>query len=240
MQIKKYKKDFIYSFTLGAFPTFELLINKPQAVTKVIAHPAFNDMDKLKELCYSKNIFFEVNEKLLAKISDKEVCYAAGVFNKYSDNIDPTAKAHVVLHNPSDMGNIGTIIRTMLAFGFKNLAIISPCADIFNPKTIRASMGAIFKVNICIFNSFEEYESEFCNNRDIYPFMLSSKNNLSLDNCPKTNNYALVFGNEARGLPNNFEKYTSVFIPQSDDVDSLNLAISVALGTFVFSSINGV
>ena len=51
---------------------------------------------------------------------------------------------HVVLVNPGDMGNMGTIIRTMLGFNYSNLAIIKPGVDVFDPRVIRASMGALF------------------------------------------------------------------------------------------------
>ena len=55
------------------------------------------------------------------------------------------------------MGNMGTIIRTCVGFGIKNLAVIEPAVDIFNPKVVRASMGAVFHVNICRYDSFDTY-----------------------------------------------------------------------------------
>ena len=137
------------------------------------------------------------------------------------------------------MGNLGTILRTLLGFGIKDIAIIKPAADIFNPKVIRASMGAMFRMNFCHFNSFQEYINECGEGRDIFPFMLDGKKTLSIADCPKSQKYTLVFGNEAKGLPPEFTQYgTSVFIPQSHEVDSLNLAVSVAVGSFIFTSVN--
>ncbi len=240
MQLKKYKKEFPYSYALGPFPSFELINSKPSTVVCVHASPKFNDLEKLQTLCQKNNIPIFVGDKQLQKISDKENCYVSAVFNKFENNIDFSSKSHVVLHNPSDMGNLGTIIRSMLAFGIKNLAIIEPCADVYNPKVVRSSMGAIFKMNISIFKSFEEYIHCCSPKREFFPFMLTAENDLSLENCPKSSCYSLIFGNEARGLPKDFSQYNSIFIPQTKDVDSLNLAISVALGSFVFSSVNGV
>lgn len=239
MQLKKYKKDFEFSYALGPFPSFELINTMPSNVLEVHASESFNEIEKLKNLCDKNNITFITGEKQLNKISTKEKCYAAAVFKKFDGFLDFDSKAHVLLHNPSDMGNLGTIIRSMLGFGIKNLAIIAPNADVFDPKVVRSSMGAIFKINIAIFQSFESYLNSCTKQRDIFPFMLTGKDDLSLEFCPKSDCYTLVFGNEARGLPKDFEKYESIFIPQSDDVDSLNLAISVALGSFVFTSVNG-
>lgn len=240
MQLKKYKKDFELSYALGPFPSFELINAMPQNVLEVHASESFNEIEKLKSLCAEKNIAFTIGEKQLNKISTKEKCYAAAVFKKFDGYLDFDSKAHVLLHNPSDMGNLGTIIRSMLGFGIKNLAVIAPNADVFDPKVVRSSMGAIFKINIAIFESFESYVNSFTKKREIFPFMLTGSNDLSLELCPKSDCYTLVFGNEARGLPKDFEQYKSIFIPQSNEVDSLNLAISVALGSFVFTSVNGV
>jgi rRNA methylases len=236
-QIKPYKKEASYSYTLGAFPTFELLLSRPGQVKKVLADTGFTDREKLQKLCEEKHIPLEYNNKLISKISDKENCYVAGVFEKYTCKLAAN-KPHIVLVNPSNMGNLGTILRTAVGFGINNIAIILPGADIFHPKTLRSSMGAIFRLNFCQFQSFEEYRRQFVEH-DIYTFMLNGENTLTLQDCPKSKLYALVFGNEATGLDASFlEAGTSIFIPQSQDVDSLNLTIAVGIGTYVFTTIN--
>ena len=55
------------------------------------------------------------------------------------------------------MGNLGTIIRSSLGFGIKNIALIGNNIDYLDPKVIRASMGAIFKMNIVRFETLEDY-----------------------------------------------------------------------------------
>lgn len=235
---KKYKKEDDYSYTLGPFPTFELLHCRPEQVREVLIAENFNEKEKLEALCREKGIRYTCSPKTLERISNKEICYAAGVFTKYNSHLDPS-KPHVVLNNPSDMGNLGTILRTLLGFGIKDLAVITPAADLFHPKVIRASMGAMFHMNISLFSGFEEYLELYGDGRDIFPFMLDGKKVLSLADCPRSEKYALVFGNEAKGLPPEFADYgTSIFIPQSDEVDSLNLAVSVAVGSFIFTSVN--
>ena len=237
MEWKRYKKDGEYSYTLGPFPTFELLRRRPNVVQEVFYHPTFTDREHLESVCRTQGIPCRESAKQLARLSDKENCYAAAVFSKYADRLDPE-RDHVVLVNPSDMGNLGTILRTMAAFGLKDLALIEPCADPFHPKAVRSSMGALFHARVARFPSFEDYRS-ICGNRDFFPFLLDGGQPLSLSQCPLTPCFSLIFGNEASGLPASFSGIgQSIFIPQSPAVDSLNLSVAAALGMFLFTQAN--
>ena len=234
-QIKPYKKDADYSYTLGAFPTYELIKARPEKVRRVLVDSSFTDQDKLKKLCDEKRISFEINNKLINKLSDKENCYVAGVFHKYDCQLSAD-RPHIVLVNPSNMGNLGTILRTAVGFGIYDIAIILPGADIYNPKTVRSSMGAFFRLNFHHYESFDEYRREFAKH-EVFTFMLNGENTLTLKDCPKAELFSLVFGNEATGLDDTCLKVgTSIFIPQSPDVDSLNLTIAVGIGAYTFTN----
>ncbi len=232
-QVKPYKKDADYTYTLGAFPTYELIMARPDQVRKVIVHSAFTDTEKLNELCKKHRIQVEQNDKLINRLSDKENCYVAGVFGKYGCELDAT-RPHIVLVNPSNMGNLGTILRTAVGFGIYDVAIILPGADLFHPKTVRSSMGALFRLNVRQYYSFAEYRQHFTRH-EIFTFMLNGEKTLTLEDCPKADLFSLVFGNEATGLdPSYLKEGTSIFIPQSPEVDSLNLTIAVGIGAYVF------
>ena len=70
--------------------------------------------------------------------------------------------------------------------------------------------------------------------------MLSGESILHHDLCPEKSLYSLIFGNEAMGLPEYFSELgTSVKIPQSEWVDSLNISVAVGIGVFLFGSANG-
>jgi len=214
---------------------------KPEVVCEVYIHSSYADKSRieLERLCSQKNIAVRYDDKVFARINhnQKENCYVAGVFEKYLCSLDE-AKPHVVLVNPGDMGNLGTIIRIIAGFNICNLAIITPCADIYNPKTIRASMGAIFHINFQKFDSFGEYADVF-NNRGLFPFMLNADMILTPDTCPVVRNglFTLIFGNESTGLDESLysKTGTSIKIPQSALVDSLNLSVAVGIGTFIFA-----
>ncbi len=233
MKFEKYSKDLEYSYTFGAFPTFELVKQRGESVVKVVLSSKLkktDDIADLLRLCLAKNIEVETDDKLLSRLADKENVFVVGIFKKYLGK--GLGKNNLVLVNPSDMGNLGTIMRTALGFKFKNLVIVKPAVDYFNPKVVRASMGAIFSLNIVEFESLEEY-LKTKNNK--YFFMLKGKNVLGKFNNNLTE-YDLVFGNEAHGLPDVcLDAGTSVVIRHSKDIDSLNLPISVGIALYEFN-----
>ena len=232
--IKPYKKSFEYSYTLGAFPTIEMIKSRPECVKGVYIHSTFTDRENLEKLCKENHIPVLEGDKTIARVSDKENVFVVGVFNKFDCELRKD-KSHIVLVNPSNMGNLGTILRTAVGFGIYDVAFISPGADVFNPKVIRSSMGAVFRLRHHYFDSFEEYRKIY-DKQEVFTFMLNGENQLTVDNCPKPELFSLVFGNEATGLDNSYLNVgTSIIIPQSPDVDSLNLTIAVGVGTYMFT-----
>ena len=166
-------------------------------------------------------------------LSPKENCFAIGVFKK-SKQVLSSSKNHVVLVNPSNTGNMGTIMRSCLGFGIKDIAIIRPAVDAFDPKCVRASMGAFFQINIQYFDSFELYQRQF-KNHAFYPFMLKAKMILqNLQNHKEP--YALIFGNEGAGLSDNFLNVGEpILISHTHNIDSLNLQTAVSLACYEFT-----
>ena len=231
--LKPYKKSFEHSYTLGAFPTIELIKSKPEVVKSVYIHSTYTDKETVLELCKKEEIPVVTNDKVFNRISDKENCFVIGVFDKFECKLEKN-RPHIVLVNPSNMGNVGTIIRTAVGLGIYDIACITPCADLFNPKTVRSSMGALFRMRHTYYESFQDYMNEY-GNHDIFTFMLKGTKTLEIQDGPKSKLFSLVFGNEATGLDDSFlDIGTSIIIPQSEDVDSLNVTIAVGIGAFVF------
>ena len=232
-----YKSGLDYSYAPGIFPSMECLKNRPESVRRVLLHSSAagrEGADKLRSLAEERGIRVEEADRVLARISSKENCYAAAVFTKFSDTLRADLP-HVVLHHPGDSGNVGTILRTMLGFGIEDAALIRPCADVFDPKTVRASMGSLFSLRVHVYDSFEAYRTEFPERR-IYPFMLDASVPLQEAVSEKKNGpWTLVFGNEGSGLPAEFAKYgQAVRIESNDRIDSLNLAAAAAIGIYTF------
>lgn len=234
MEYKKYDEQDGHSYCFGGFPTYELLANRPECAKKIFVSDKLKRNDewqKIEALAKKHNVQIEQNNRQIERIAQKDNTYIVGVFDKFESKLN--GGSAIVLANPSDMGNLGTIMREMRGFGYDNLILIRPCADCFNPKVVRASMGAIFGLNILQFDSFEQFEA--FNKLPMYLFMLNGTKNLStLQDI--SHPHCLVFGNEATGLPKNYTaKGTSVKIFHSKNIDSLNLGMSAGIAMYEFS-----
>ncbi len=231
MKVSSYKKENDITYSLGATVTMEYLNVRPDLVEGVIIHPRFDSSDtmsKINDICSSRGIAVEVSEKPFNILSKKGNCFVIGVIRKQKEEIGQGC--HVVLVNPSDAGNMGTIIRTCAGFGITDIAVVPPAVDMYDPKTVRASMGARARVRMELFESFEEYEKRFPGNH-IYPFMLDGST--LLQNTKIESPFSLVFGNEASGLPQMFQKKGHpIRIEHTNNIDSLNLPTAAGIAVF--------
>ena len=138
-----------------------------------------------------------------------------------------------MLVNPSDAGNLGTILRTAVGFGITDIAIIRNAVDFYDPRTIRASMGAAFHVRVEYFDTIEDYCARFPQN-ERYAFMLTAS--VPITDITIKEPFSLIFGNEATGLPDVFADFcTSVIIRHSHDIDSLNLPMAAGIAMYEFT-----
>lgn len=232
--MQRYRKDGDCTYALGTELSLEVLKRRPQDVLSVYVHSRQKENDIFHEvlsLCHQHSIKVIRSDKAFNIVNAKENCYIMALFRKFTNPIVRDSN-HVVLVNPSNMGNLGSIIRTMVGFGIYDLAVITPAADIFDPKVIRATMRAFFLLRFSLYSSFEEYLKEN-SDRTVYPFMLDGKTRLQ--DIRRQQPYSLVFGNEAVGLDGSYQQYDSVFIEQLDTVDSLNLNNAVSIAAYEFN-----
>jgi len=234
-KLKRYQKKYSHSYSFGIYPTLDLLRYRADKVLKILLKQEDYDSEGIEEIvriCKENSIPIKVNERGIEKISVKENTYVVGVFEKYEVDLEKGSN-HMVLMEPRNMGNVGTIIRTMLGFDFKDLAIIGPSVDIFDPKVVRSTMGAIFRVNFKYFDNVSEY-LERHPERNVYSFMLEGAK--SIKEVEFKEPMSLIHGNESRGLPEEFKDIgQSVYIPHSKNIDSLNLSIATGIGLWEVS-----
>ena len=236
-KLEAYDKSLDYSYAPGIFPATECLRNAPERCLRLLLSSTSERSEgaqKLRAQAEAIGVRTEIADRALERISKKENCFAAMVYKKQEGVFDDGAP-HIVLVNPSDSGNLGTILRTALGFGLTNIAIIRPAVDSDDPRVTRASMGAAFSLHIRHFDSFEEYRTQLPA-RQLFPFMLTGAVPLDEAVGRVRGEYALVFGNEATGLPDEFAGWgTSTLIPHSSRIDSLNLAIAAGIGMYAFT-----
>ncbi|MDD4184665.1 MAG: TrmH family RNA methyltransferase [Candidatus Izemoplasmatales bacterium] len=233
--LDRYKKSDETSYSLGTTLTIELLIKKPDKVKMVYVHSKAirnNTFNQIEVLCRDNAIPLVENDKVFNKVSEKENCYVIGVFYKYIAAIN-NENNHLVLVNPSNSGNLGTILRSMVGFGLSDLAIIKPGSDVFDPKTLRASMGAFFNIRFSYYSTIDDY-LQTISQREVFPFMLEARSCLGTFAYPEK--YSLIFGNEATGLDDSFSAIGNpVRIAHHHTIDSLSLPIAVSIALYEFT-----
>ena len=204
-KLEPYARKLPYSYQLGVFPSLQLLEARPECAARLLLHPqglANEGVVKLRERCAALGVREEMAERVLRRESRKDNCYAGLVFNKYECALDP-ALSHAVLCQISDAGNAGTAMRALLGFGVRDVAVVRPCVDVFDPHVLRASMGAFFKLRVRVYDGFDAYRAEFPD-RPLYPFMLDGAKPLNEVARAAEAPFSLVFGNEQTGLPPRF------------------------------------
>lgn len=137
-----------------------------------------------------------------------------------------------VLDNVNDPGNAGTIIRTCYWFDVKQVILGNNSVDLFNPKTVRASQGALFNVRT---KETEDLKTELDALLSYgYEILVTSLNGTDIEEIQVSGNrkYALVLGNEANGVSPSFlnnKNYKPVSIKGFSACESLNVAISCGI-----------
>jgi TrmH family RNA methyltransferase len=138
----------------------------------------------------------------------------------------------VVADNIADPGNLGTMIRTAAAFNYDLFVCMGNCAEIYNPKTLRATQGAIFSISIIKINEAVEFLNLFKPSFKIMAFAADAT--ITLGQMPKVERSAIVFGSEAEGITPAIEANADwlIRIEQTDRVESLNVAVAAGIGMY--------
>ncbi len=147
----------------------------------------------------------------------------------------------VMLESVQDPGNLGTIIRAAAWFGIKNIICSEDCVDIYNPKVIQASMGAILHVNVHYYNLQELLKTVNKKNVTVYGAVLDGE---SIYDHKLRKSGIILLGNESRGLSEELKHYVTdkIMIPsavnKAPGIESLNvgMAASVIFSEFLRQS----
>ena len=131
----------------------------------------------------------------------------------------------IILDGVSNPGNVGTIIRTANAFGYKDIYLIN-CADAYSGKTVRSSMSGIYFVNL-----YKTTYSEIKSVLNGYKIIVADMSGESLDEFKVDGNFAIVVGNEGNGISKEmFEMADKVVkIPMDEHAESLNVAVASSI-----------
>ncbi|MBN4066739.1 RNA methyltransferase [Simkania negevensis] len=135
--------------------------------------------------------------------------------------------------NIQDPGNLGTLLRTALAFNFQGVFLLNNCVDPFNDKALRSAQGASFLLPLAR-GSWAEFDRLVAGQDiDIYVADLKGK---QLEEVEKKNKTILIMSNEASGPTEEvLQRGCQVTIPISTQIDSLNVAVAGAILMYAFN-----
>lgn len=178
---------------------------------------------------------YEVTNEILKKLSDSvsgtwimAVCHYP-VYD--STNF---GKKVIVLDDVQDPGNVGTIIRTALSFGYDSVLLSSHSVDIYNHKLIRSTQGALFHLPVIRGDVIEFLN--ILKEQDITLYATALQNATPLQQSPIANsNIALIFGNEGSGVSSQVLAMSDyrVYI-EMNTFESLNVAVAAAICMYEF------
>ncbi len=186
-----------------------------------------------------------VSESVFEKISSEKspqgiitVAKTIDFFEKYTtiynnERFFSKPRAAVMLSDIQDPGNLGTVLRSASAFEMDAVYVADGCVDLFSPKTVRGSMGALFKTPICTgFNALDKIKELRESGVLVYAAALE-RDAISLDRLELDSDKSVCFviGNEGHGLNADVISAcdSSVFIPMAENTESLNAATASAL-----------
>ncbi|GAB4230115.1 MAG: RNA methyltransferase [Chlamydiales bacterium] len=143
----------------------------------------------------------------------------------------------LVLDRIQDPGNLGTLIRTSVAFGWEMLFLLDSCCDPYNDKALRAAKGATF--HLPIFEGSLEELRNLIDSHSLTP-LIAAGNGESLGTFHEIQRPLLILGNEAQGVASTLQKLgKTVAIPMHQGVESLNVAVAGAIMMYQFRNKTG-
>ena len=179
---------------------------------------------------------YEVTREVMDKISKEYNLNYIGIGKKIIQKVDYKNRV-LLLEDLSDPLNIGRILENAYLFGFDSVILCENAADIYHPKCLEASKGAIYTLNIKRGNIKEEIFKLKENGFIVYATGLKD-NTLSLDEVKKSEKMAFILGNEGSGVKEETFKISDETVKiDMHNIDSLNVAMAASIIMYEFSNI---
>lgn len=213
---KKYRKKF-NSFIVESIKIVEQIPNDFECEFVFVNEDMKDYKTDFKKIVFSN--------KLFDKLSLLENPEGVSALLKIKKEKEISSDKILLLDHMQDPGNLGTIIRSAEAFSFKDIILVNNCVDLYNEKTIRASMGSIFRLN------FLELNIDDLKKIKDYKLILADMNGKSVDYYKSCDKIILAIGNEANGISKSLKDLSNDFVSIKMDgkIESLNAAIAASI-----------
>ena len=178
-------------------------------------------------LSFKVNVpIYYVTSNVMNKIKEVNSTKVIGIALK-KKSLGYHGSRYLLLDKISDPGNLGTIIRSSVAFNLDTLIVSLDSCDIYNDKVIRASEGAIFKLNIVREDLKEAINKLKEKNISIYGTDVRDGENVS---SIFKDNFAIIMGNEGQGISDEIKSLVSKNIYlKTSNIESLNVAMAASI-----------
>lgn len=213
----------------------------PKRVSEVYVSEAFykKERDTLKKVLEGTGIEAELlSDQIFDYVSDTKtpqgvLCVVKRKEYTLEEILRCGSPFFLVLDNLQDPGNVGTIIRTAEGAGVTGIILSADSADVYNPKTIRSTMGSVYRVPFCYEENIPDV-MDVLNGAGIHTFAAHLDGKCDYDEADYRHPCAFLIGNEGSGLRKEAAEKAGEYvrIPMLGHVESLNAAAAAAVLMF--------
>lgn len=182
-----------------------------------------------------------VTETIMKKLSSTDtIPEIVGVVRK-KENDKIIGNRVLVLDRIQDPGNLGTLIRSAVAFNVDTIILSNDTVDLYNSKVLRSAQGMIFNANILRENIIDYINRLKDDSFEIIGTDVKDGISLKKFSINEESRFAIVLGNEGNGLSHEVRKLCDrfIYIDMKDSVDSLNVGVAGSIILYEMSDING-
>ena len=199
----------------------------------------FVDNDLLDAVSIHTHSIAQISDRIFASIADTEqsqgiilIANRPPVVAEFNV-IDSTLPIVVFLKEINNPSNLGAVLRAALAAGVAGVFVSTNSADAYSPKSLRAAMGASFRLPICDNANFDEV-LKWANAKQMITVAADASADKSYVDINWKKPRLLIFGSEAHGLSNHELESVdeTICVPIEAQVESLNLAVSAGIILF--------
>ena len=180
------------------------------------------------EFVDNDNTYFVTNE-VMRKMSSMESPSNVLAVCEKNNSKEIIGDKILLIDGVQDPGNLGTIVRSSVAFGVTTIVLSHDTVDLYNPKVIRATEGMFCHINIISMNLEEAIN--IIKSRGIKVYGTNVVDGVSVTSITDKNKYALIVGNEGNGVKQNIQDLCdlNLYIPMNNNVESLNVGVACSI-----------
>jgi len=235
---KKRSKEGV--FVVDSVRAINLLVGNAQWEVDAFVYPrtrALSDWAKGLLASGRARICYEVDDDLFQDLCDREESQEIIAVAKMPEDVDARISIHedkkpliVFMDRPNLPGNLGTLIRSCDAFGVDGVVVFGHAADLYEPQTVRASLGTLFALPVVRMFTWEEVDNLIERVRAIHPdtqvIGSSAQANAHPEDLSLERATFLIVGNETKGMCQGFADRVdeSACIPMQGAASSMNMA----------------